>query len=253
VTDPLGLTKGGSMWFVRCGFALLAIVSSAHAQPIWDPDAKPALTPQLIQSALQRGLNPALSKAAGKVDHASCLLQVWYNAKGTILVEQIIKSSGHPEIDQACLATAIGQPLTVPMPLDPDNGGWTQLPIVWNFGKRMADNKAQPMEADPAIPALRQGDAMHVVPPYYPEAAIGARAHGICKLHVTVSEAGDVDALDITQSTGSVDLDQACLDAIYDAPFIPGRREGKFVSDTTDIVLDWRLPEVVTPQNQAAR
>jgi len=233
------------MWCVRCGFALLAIVSLAHAQPTWDPDAKPALTPQLIQSALQRGLNPALSKAAGKVPHASCLLRVWYNAKGTILVEQIIKSSGYPEIDQACLATAIGQPLTVPVPLDPDNGGWTHLPIVWNFGK--ADNKAQPMEADPSIPALRQGDAMHVAAPYYPDAALAARAHGICKLHVAVSAAGDVDALDITQSTGSVDLDQACSDAIYDAPFIPARREGKLVSGTTDIVLDWRLPEANPP------
>jgi TonB family protein len=253
MTNPLGLTKGGSMWFVRCGLAFVAIVSLAHAQSTWDPDAKPAATPQLIQSAFQRGLNPALSKAAGKVDHASCLLGVWYNAKGTILAEQIIKSSGHPEIDQACLATAIGQPLTVPVLLDPGTGGWTQLPIVWNFGKRTADNKAQPIEADPAIPALRQGDAMHVAAPYYPEAAVAARAHGICKLHVTVSEAGDVDALEITQSTGSVDLDQACLDAIYDAPFIPARREGKFVSGSTDVVLDWRLPEVATPPNQLAR
>jgi TonB family protein len=241
------------MWFVRCGVALVAIVSVAHAQSTWDPDAKPALTPQLIQSAFQRAMNPALFKAAGKVDRAGCLLGVWYNAKGTILVEQIIKSSGHPEIDQACLAAAIGQPLTVPVPLDPDNGGWTQLPIVWNFDKRTADNKAQPMEADPAIPALRQSDAMHVAAPYYPQAAVLARAHGICKLHVTVSQAGDVDALEITQSTGSADLDQACLDAIYDAPFIPGRREGKFVSGITDIVLDWRLPEVVAPPSKPAR
>src|SRR5260221_4580317 len=107
--------------------------------------------------------------------------------------------------------------------------------------------KAPPMEADPAIPALRDSNAMHVAPPYYPEGALAARAHGICKLHVTVSGAGDVDALDITQSTGSVELDQACLDTIYDAPFIPGRREGKFVSGTTDVVLNWRLPVAATP------
>ncbi len=244
------------MWFARCGIFLLAVAGLAHAQrqpqPAWDPDAKPALTPQLIQSALQRGMNPALAKAAGKIDRAGCLLRVWYSAKGTILVEQIIKSSGHPVIDQACLATAIGQPLTVPVPLDPGEGGWTHLPIIWNFGGRTTENKAQPMEADPAIPALREGDAMHVTSPYYPEAALASRAHGICKLHVTVSESGDVDALDITQSTGSLDLDQACLDAIYAAPFIPGRREGKFTSGTTDVVLAWRLPEAVTPVNQPA-
>ena len=79
---------------------------------------------------------------------------------------------------------------------------------------------------------------MHVAPPYYPEAALAARAHGICKVHVAVSDAGDVDALAITQSTGSQELDQACLDAIYDAPFILRRREGKSVSGTTDVVLD---------------
>jgi hypothetical protein len=39
------------------------------------------------------------------------------------------------------------------------------------------------------------------------------------------------------------------MDAIYDAPFIPGRREGKSVSGTPDVVLDWRLPEVATPAN----
>jgi TonB family protein len=238
------------MWIARCGIPLIAICCFAHAQPAWDPDAKPALTPQLMQSALQRGLNPALYKAAGGADRASCLLRVWYNDKGTILVEQILKSSGHPEIDQACLATAIGQPLKAPAPLDPNNGGWTQLPIVWDFVTGKAIGKAPPMEADPAVPALREGNAMHVAPPYYPEAAVAARAHGICKVHVTVSDAGDVDALDITQSTGSVELDQACLDAIYDAPFIPGRQGGKLVGGTADVVLDWRLPEAAAPPKQ---
>jgi len=240
------------MWLARCGIPLIAIGSLAQAQPTWDPDAKPALTPQLTQSAMQRGLNPALYKSAGGADHAGCLLRVWYNAKGTILVEQILKSSGHAEIDHACLATAIGQPLKAPALLDPNDGGWTQLPIVWHFFTRKGIGTPPPMEADPAIPALRDGNAMHVAPPYYPEAALVARAHGICELHVTVSDAGDVDALDITQSTGSMELDQACSDAIYDAPFIPGRREGKFVSGTTDVVLDWRLPETATPANPKA-
>jgi TonB family protein len=252
MADPQGLREDCSMRLARCRILLIAIGSLAHAQPAWDPDAKPALTPQLTQSAMQRGLNPALYKAAGGADRAGCLLRIWYNAKGTILVEQIVKSSGYPEIDQACLATAIGQPLKAPVLLDPNDGGWTQLPIVWHFAKRKTIDKTSPMEADPAIPALWEGNVMHVAPPYYPEAAIAARAHGICKLHVTVSDAGDVDALDITQSTGSVELDQACMDTVYAAPFRPGRREGKFVSGTTDVVLDWRLPEVTTPTNPPA-
>jgi len=31
---------------------------------------------------------------------------------------------------------------------------------------------------------------MHVGATYYPEAAVASRAHGICKVHVAVSEAG---------------------------------------------------------------
>ncbi len=231
------------MRFARYGMTLLVIAGVAHAQSSRDLDAKPGITPQVIQSGLLRGLNPGLAKAAGKVDHAGCLLRVWYSDKGAILVEQIVRSSGHSEIDQACLATVIGQPLKVPDFLDPDIGGWIQIPIVWHFGKRGADDGAPSMEADQAIPALREGDAMHVTAAYYPEAALAAGAHGICKLHVTVSEAGDVDEVNIIQSTGSRELDQGCLDAIYDAPFVPARQEGRFVRGTTDIVLDWRLPD----------
>jgi len=83
---------------------------------------------------------------------------------------------------------------------------------------------------------------MDVGPPYYPPAALTQRAHGICKMHVTVSAAGDIDSIEITQSTGSKELDQACVDSLYDAPFVPARHDGQPVIGTTDIALDWRLP-----------
>jgi TonB family protein len=66
-------------------------------------------------------------------------------------------------------------------------------------------------------------------------------------MHVTVSSAGDVDAIEISQSTGSAELDRACFDAIYDAPFVPATREGKPVLGTTDVVLLWRLPSSTGP------
>jgi len=232
------------MGWVRGGILLLALNAAAFAQGTWAPDAKPAVTPQLVQSVMQRGYDPALFKAAKGADKAGCLLRVWYTAKGLILAEQILKSSGYPEIDHACFATALGQPVKAPVLLDPDDGGWVDIPIVWHFAKEKVSAQPPPLQADPAIPALRIGYPMHVRPPYYPEAALATHSHGVCKLHVTVSAAGDVDSLEVTQSTGSADLDQGCLDAIYAAPFIPAKREGKWASGTTDIVLDWRLPPV---------
>ena len=80
------------------------------------------------------------------------------------------------------------------------------------------------------------------VSPLTIEAALAARAHGIYELHIAVSDFGNVDSIDIVRSTGSAELDQACRDAIYDAPFVPGRQEGTNARGSTDLVLDWRLP-----------
>src|SRR5258708_27717369 len=115
MTDPLGLTEGGWMWFARCGFAFLGIVSLAHAQPTWDPDAKPALTPQLIQSAFQRAMNPALSKAAGKCSHTLGLLGVLYNPERRILDVVVIKNMCVRQYDHARLPAEFHHVRTMPV------------------------------------------------------------------------------------------------------------------------------------------
>jgi hypothetical protein len=47
--------------------------------------------------------------------------------------------------------------------------------------------------------------------------------HGICKMHITVSAAGAVSAIEIAPSTGSEALGQACKEAIYQSPFVAAR------------------------------
>jgi TonB family protein len=126
--------------------------------------------------------------------------------------------------------------------LQPELGGWVRLPINWVFDRKTESAGSQPLEPGPSIPAIRTGDPLDLLPPYYPEGALARHEHGICKMHVTVSAAGDVDSIEVTQSTGSSELDQACLDAIYDVPFLPATREGMPVVGTTDVVLNWRLP-----------
>jgi TonB family protein len=228
-----------------CALSLLltgTAVSAAQA-----PESEPAptghlhLSPDLIQAMYLKGLQLETQKAARVAERADCLLSMWYSSEGYIQAVQLIKSSGNAIIDQACLQVVIGRQLTDLPAFAREHGGWTQFPIHWLFVPTQEEH-APPVGRDPSIPALARGSAMHLLPPYYPDAALEARAHGICKMHVVVSEAGHVDAVEIMQSTHSEALDKACQGTIRDASFVPAKRNGEAVSGTADVVLDWRLP-----------
>jgi TonB family protein len=230
----------------------MAVGGPAQAQATFTPNENPALSPQLTQALQLKGLDPTLRKSVGGAKDATCVVSVWYNAKGSILAAQLLRATGFPPVDQACLGTVIGQPLKVPELLDPDEGGWTSFPIHWRFAGPTDDSKPPRMDADTSIPALLASGPVHVTAPYYPDAALISRAHGICRLHVTVSADGIVDSIEVTQSTGSAALDQASVDAIYAAPFAPAQQDGKPAIGSTDIVLVWRLP-VTTPPTGSIR
>jgi TonB family protein len=81
--------------------------------------------------------------------------------------------------------------------------------------------------------------------------------HGICEMHVAVTASGAVSSIEITQSTGSQALDQACKDAIYQSPFVPATQGDQPVNGTTEVAILWRLPRPsigspnVRPRKQA--
>jgi TonB family protein len=76
----------------------------------------------------------------------------------------------------------------------------------------------------------------------YPADALAQQAHGICKMHITVSAAAATSSVEITQSTGSASLDEACKEAVYKSVFVPATDGEKPVSGTTDVAILWRLP-----------
>ena len=82
---------------------------------------------------------------------------------------------------------------------------------------------------------------MHPLP-QYPAEALAERAHGICKMHISVSAIGAVSGIEITQSTGSEALDKACKQAVTQSSFVPAVVEGQQASGATDVAIVWRLP-----------
>jgi TonB family protein len=204
------------------------------------PHNKIHLSPQALQAIYLKGQILYLQKAAGSAQEATCLLSLWYSGDGSIQAVQLAKASGFPLIDQACLQAVIGQKVEGMLP--GETGGQTHSPIHWIFNHKEGD-VPQPLQIklDPSIPQLPAGGAMNPLP-NYPADALAQHAHGICKMHISVSPAGVVSSIEITQSTGSVSLDEACKEAVTESSFVPATIEGQPASGTTDVAIVWRLP-----------
>ena len=204
------------------------------------PREKIHLSAQALQSIYLNGLRLGAQKAARSAKITSCLLSVWYMENGTVQVVQLVKASGLSMVDQACLQGAIGQRLEGM--LSGETGGRTYVRIYWLFDPKEGDVPQRPrIQLDPSIPQLSAGGAMHPLP-NYPADALAQRAHGICKMHITVSAAGAVSSIELTQSTGSESLDDACKEAIYESAFVPATHGPAPVSGATDVAILWRLP-----------
>lgn len=222
--------------------ALLLASGLTRAEPTVNPNGKVELTPELSRKIGMRALDWALRKDANNVPYVSCLLSIWFAGDGTIQGAERIANSGYPRIDDECLSVVIGEKLKVPTSTKPELGGWTRLPITWVFNRLTIGDDRPPVEPDPAIPQLRARGPLHVLPADYPAAALAQHAQGRCLLHVAVTARGEVDSVEVTQSTGSPDLDGACVSAIRTSGFVPAMHDGQPVAGQTDVLLDWRLP-----------
>lgn len=204
------------------------------------PPNKVHLSAQALQALYLKGPVLWYQKAAGSAKDATCLLSMWFTGDGMIQAAQLAKPSGFPLIDQACLQAALGRRFEG-LP-EGHSGGRTFFSIHWVFQLKAGDVPEHvKMKLDPSIPQLPAGGAMHPLPAY-PADALAQNAHGICKMHIAVSAAGAVSSIEITQSTGSGSLDDACKRAINESAFVPATDGEKPVSGTTDVAILWRLP-----------
>jgi TonB family protein len=223
-------------------------MSSSDADPpssvgAADGDAshsKPHFSAQALQAMHLKGQQALMQIDTGSHQEVGCFLSLWYSGDGTIQAVQLAKASGFPSIDKACLQAVIGRRIEG-LPSG-DSGGRRYFPIDWVVRPKqeLAVRWAE-IKRDPAIPQLPSGGGMHPLP-NYPADALTQQAHGICEMHIAVLASGVVASIEITQSTGSQALDQACKDAIYQSPFVPATQGDQPVNGTTEVAILWRLP-----------
>jgi TonB family protein len=183
--------------------------------------------------------------APGKEVHkrvlGRCDILIWVTADGYIRVAQVIKSTGHARLDEACLHAVMGGKKLIPAedPTGPIDR-WAIIPVTWEA--LMAKEPKAPDRLVPSAP-LAPNQSLPVKTSNYPKGALERAEQGHSWLHVEVSDSGQVLDVKITESSGSKELDDAAVDAIGAARFSPAFNDHKPINSGADVVVAWILPE----------
>ena len=184
------------------------------------------------------------SPTAVKREIGRCQVLVWVTADGLIRAAQVVKSTGYTRLDAACLKATIGKKIEPGHLEGHAVDEWVVLPIIWEAKGNMATRPPKrPDRPDLPIAVLATNQQLQIRPPDYPSGALTHGEQGDCVVHVDVNFSGQVEQLNITESTGSAEVDKALADAIYLARFIPAQRDQKPARASADIALHWQLPD----------
>lgn len=171
-----------------------------------------------------------------------CDILIWVTADGYIRVTQVIKSTGHARLDEACLRAILGGKKLIPAqgtagPID----RWAIIPLTWEA--LMVKEPNAPDRLEPSAP-LAPNQILPVKPSDFPKGARQRGEQGNSWVRAEVSDSGQVLSVKISQGSGSSELDNTALDVIRSARFSPAFSDHKPVNSSADVVISWVLPEV---------
>lgn len=203
-----------------------------------------SLSQFLAVAALTLAANAGATTPSKDSDESKCLVLIWVRFTGQIQVAQIVKSSGSPRLDEACIKAVLNQTMK---PGSRDGilvDTWVTLPIAWKLKDSKGHGIAPAVHDSTVrpIPMLARDQALNLDPPYDPRSPADQRLEAVCGLHAQISADGVVESLRVEHSCGSVALDQASMDALYAANFTAAQEGGKPVAAESDIWLAWGPP-----------
>jgi protein TonB len=117
--------------------------------------------------------------------------------------------------------------------------GWATFPIQWHLNR--SDPRFPTTPIPDSVPRIADDVELKIGPGYYPATAQTRREEGDCVVSLSVSEAGAVDDSRLLRSSGSRELDQACIDAARRVPFLPAKSDGHAIASETALAMYWRL------------
>jgi TonB family protein len=179
---------------------------------------------------------PIESKRVG--ENGWCLVRFQVDADGRIRAAQLTSPTGYERLDSACLAAVMNGQM-IPATIDGKPVFyWPEMPIVWFQGKPPARPNFNPF----LVPKVRKDYQLKIGPDHYPPESREMRQEGDCTIHGFVKEDGTATNISVSKSTGFAALDQACISAIQQAPFVPAQANENSIGAFFDISISWRLP-----------
>jgi len=241
MTRPRALSGLIPLLLITTGAAIPS--KSASAQEQTPSTAAPTDTPPVrklgkmdVRHPLHVGSDYYPKQSLKNHEEGKCTLAFFIEADGTVPAAQLLKSSGFPRLDTACIESVIGDPL-IPATI---NGtpvtSWNDFNVVWVIDHAQP---YQPPSERSAFPRVADDHEFQVGGKFYPEAARAKHQRGYCVVHTMVDVTGEVRDARVTHSTGSKILDKACIEAITPARFTPELQNGMPVEDSTDIAIYW--------------
>lgn len=176
------------------------------------------------------GLRPRLAALASYPEESTrigeqgvCNMRFVIRRDGKLVSGKILKSSGFPRLDAACLATLKSVSRFPPLPesMEPQLQKISVvMPIYFQLPSQIGFGIAQSVNAA-SKPRSYYGDIQDLVATHlvYPLESLTAGEEGVCKLRLTIRRDGSLASARIIQSSGFARLDEACLQACRDPVF----------------------------------
>lgn len=225
----------------RLLFGLLsAIFSSATAIPrdlVPSPSAPPSSTHPRMDFNHPWHLDLP-RKLISQGQSGTCLVRFQVDPDGGIRVAQVVRSTGFPMLDLACVQNILHQTL---LPAT-DHGVRITEWVTWPISMNARTPPATELKDTSAVPQIQQFFALKTNLAEYPAIAREVRQYKDCRIRLWVTPDATVEKLEVTQSSGIEPLDQACLAAVQAAPFTGGRQDDAAIGAWTEITMRWKLP-----------
>ena len=225
-----------------CILSGLSICGSAIPQDV--QPTPPVETPVRVdpKHPIRIGENyPALSRKKG--EEGLNVVRIEVDADGVVRAAQLVFTSGFARLDEASLDTFVGARM-IPATIDGEPvNTWANIPIAWNLAGHGNYRPHRVNDAEIQVPIIQKSYRLKVGPNEYPSQSRATHQEGDCTIRALVDKSGAATEARVSKSTGSATLDQACVQAIQQAPFIPARQDGEASSAAATITISWRLTQ----------
>jgi TonB family protein len=177
------------------------------------------------------------SKLMSQGQFGTCLIRFQVDPDGGIRVAQVVRSTGFPILDLACVQNILHQTLLPATDHGAPSTEWVTWPISINARTPPASERDTS-----AVPQIQQFFALKANLAEYPAIAREVHQYKDCRIRIWVTPERAVEKIELKQSTGIDVLDQACRAAVQGAPFTAARQDGATIGAWAEITMRWKSP-----------